>query len=78
MGNELWRQGALELAGMIARGEVSSVEVVQAHLARIDEVNPKLNAVVRRFDDARARRGRRGGRSAWHRERRSACSTACR
>ena len=51
MGNELWRRGALELAGMIARGEVSSVEVVEAHLARIDEVNPKLNAVVRRLDD---------------------------
>lgn len=51
MGNELWRHGALELAGMIARGEVSSVEVVQAHLTRMDEVNPKLNAVVRRFDD---------------------------
>jgi amidase len=51
MGNELWRKGALELAGMIARREVSSREVVQAHLARIDEVNPKLNAVVRRLDD---------------------------
>ena len=51
MSNELWRKGALELAGMIARKEVSSVEVVQAHLARIDEVNPKLNAVVRRMDD---------------------------
>jgi amidase len=51
MSNELWRKGALELAGLIARKEVSSVEVVQAHLARIDEVNPKLNAVVRRMDD---------------------------
>ena len=51
MGNELWRRGALELAGMIASGEVSSTEVVAAHLARIDEVNPALNAVVRRMDD---------------------------
>ncbi|MCB0998642.1 MAG: hypothetical protein KDB40_05035 [Acidimicrobiales bacterium] len=51
MADELWRRGALELAGMIARKEVSSEEVVRAHLARIDEVNPKLNAVVRRFDD---------------------------
>lgn len=51
MGDELWRRGALELAGMIARKEVSSTEVVQAHLDRIDAVNPKLNAVVRRFDD---------------------------
>jgi amidase len=48
---ELWRHGALELAEMIARREVSSREVIDAHLARIDEVNPRLNAVVRRLDD---------------------------
>ena len=52
MSNELWRKGALELAGMIARKEVSSREVVAAHLARIDEVNPRLNAIVRRLDDS--------------------------
>ena len=51
MSNELWRRGALELAGMITRKEVSSREVVDAHLARIDEVNPSVNAVVRRMDD---------------------------
>ena len=50
MSDELWRKGALELAGLIARREVSSVEVVRAHLARIDAVNPKLNAIVRRMD----------------------------
>jgi amidase len=52
MSSELWRKGALELAGMIARKEVSSREVVQAHLDRIDVVNPKLNAVVRRLDES--------------------------
>ncbi len=52
MGSELWRRGALELAGMIARREVTSVEVVQAHLDRITEVNPQVNAVVRRLDDS--------------------------
>jgi len=52
---ELWRRTAGELAGMIARGEVSSAEVVEAHLARIAEVNPRLNAVVRVLaDEARA------------------------
>ncbi|HNJ96912.1 MAG TPA: amidase [Ilumatobacteraceae bacterium] len=51
MSGELWRKSALELAGLIARKEVSSREVVQAHLARIDEVNPWVNAVVRRLDD---------------------------
>ncbi|HAP75153.1 MAG TPA: indole acetimide hydrolase, partial [Acidimicrobiaceae bacterium] len=50
MTDELWRRGALELAGMIARKEVSSREVVQAHLDRIDAVNPAINAVVRRLD----------------------------
>ncbi len=35
---------------MIARKEVSSREVVAAHLARIDAVNPHLNAIVRRWD----------------------------
>ncbi len=51
MSDELWRAGALDLAGMIARREVTSTEVVQAHLDRISEVNPALNAVVRRLDD---------------------------
>ncbi|SFF15553.1 amidase [Blastococcus tunisiensis] len=46
MSDELWRKGAGELAGMIGSGAVSSVEVVEAHLARIEAVNPALNAVV--------------------------------
>ncbi len=46
MGDELWQRGAGELAGMIAAGEVSSTEVVEAHLRRIEAVNPELNAVV--------------------------------
>jgi len=44
---DLWRQDAGALAAMIAAKEVSSVEVVQAHLDRIDAVNPDLNAVTR-------------------------------
>jgi amidase len=52
---ELWRRSAIELAGLIARREASSAEVVEAHLARIDAVNPKLNAIVRVLaDTARA------------------------
>ena len=55
MGTELWSKSALELAAMIAGREVSSREVVEAHLARIDAVNPRLNAVVRVLaDEARA------------------------
>ncbi len=37
---------AAALAKAIKSGEVSSEEVVTAHLARIEEVNPRLNAVV--------------------------------
>ncbi|MDE3074646.1 MAG: amidase [Chloroflexota bacterium] len=45
---------ASELAQAIARDQVSAVEAVEAHIARIEEVNPRLNAVVvPRFDDAR-------------------------
>jgi amidase len=44
--NELHSKGAKELAGMIAGGEVSSSEVIEVHLARIEEVNPDLNAVT--------------------------------
>ncbi len=43
---ELWRRSATELAGLIARREASSAEVVEAHLARIEAVNPKLKAIV--------------------------------
>jgi amidase len=45
--SELWRKGAVELAAMIRDREVSSREVVQAHLDRIEAVNPHLNAIVR-------------------------------
>lgn len=51
---QLWQRSAQELARLIAGKQVSSVEVVQAHLARIEAVNPKLNAVVRVLaEDAR-------------------------
>ena len=45
--NELWRNSATELARLISYRKVSSAEVVEAHLSRIETVNPKVNAVVR-------------------------------
>jgi len=52
---ELWRHGAGELAELIASREVSSREVVDAHLERIEAVNAHLNAVVLVLaDEARA------------------------
>ncbi|WP_236825327.1 MULTISPECIES: amidase [unclassified Blastococcus] len=54
-GTPLWKRGAGELAGLIATGAVTSSEVVDAHLDRIDEVNGHVNAVVRVLrDEARA------------------------
>ncbi|HEY0975103.1 MAG TPA: amidase [Solimonas sp.] len=44
--NELIRRSATELCALLARGEVCAVEVVDAHLARIDAVNPALNALI--------------------------------
>ncbi len=49
--SELWQMGALELAGLIREGDVSSREVVDAHLVRVDKVNGHLNAIVRLLTD---------------------------
>src|SRR5205807_4471368 len=40
------RKTAVELASLIATSTVSPVEVLDAHLATIARVNPKLNAIV--------------------------------
>ena len=49
--SELWRKSALELAAMVRGREVSSREVVQAHLDRVEAVNPHVNAIVRLLPD---------------------------
>lgn len=51
----LTRVPAHELVRLIAKGEASAAEAVAAHIARIEAVNPSLNAVVaQRFEQARA------------------------
>jgi fatty acid amide hydrolase len=46
--------GAAEIARRIAARDVSAISVVEAHIARIEEVNGRINAVVvKRFDEAR-------------------------
>lgn len=46
---------ATALAKMIASGDISSFEAIEAHIERIERVNPALNAVVvKRYDAARA------------------------
>jgi fatty acid amide hydrolase 2 len=53
--NVLCTLSATRLARLIRSREVSSREVVEAHIARALEINPTINAIVRdRYDAARA------------------------
>jgi len=65
---ELCEMSAVELAARLARKEVSAREVMSAHLAQIERVNPSVNAIVTlvaeqatanaaRADEAITRRG---------------------
>jgi Asp-tRNA(Asn)/Glu-tRNA(Gln) amidotransferase A subunit family amidase len=54
---------AAAMAETIRRKELSPVELVEAHLARIAEVNPRLNAFVQ-VDEAGARRQARAAENA--------------
>src|SRR5690242_20348184 len=44
--DDLCYVGAVELASRIRRKDLSARELVAAHLARIEQANPKVNAVV--------------------------------
>ncbi|MEQ1691908.1 MAG: hypothetical protein ABMA00_11520, partial [Gemmatimonas sp.] len=44
--DELCDLTAVDLAARIRRKQVSSRDVMAAHLARIERVNPKINAIV--------------------------------
>ena len=46
MGDELWTKSASELAQMIKTKQVSSRDVIESHLSRIDAVNKKVNAIT--------------------------------
>jgi aspartyl-tRNA(Asn)/glutamyl-tRNA(Gln) amidotransferase subunit A len=63
MSNELIYSDATKLADLIRTKQVSPVEVVQAHLDRIEAVDPQVNAIVTLADGAleAARRRRSGG-----------------
>lgn len=47
---ELLNRDAVDLAAMIARREISAAELMETTLARISDVNPKLNAIVSMID----------------------------
>lgn len=44
--SNLTQKSCVELANLIRARAVSPVEVVEAHLRRIDQINPRLNAIV--------------------------------
>jgi amidase len=53
--SDLWRKPAHELAALVRKREISPVELLDAHLAVIDRLNPTLNAIVTlAADSARA------------------------
>jgi amidase len=51
MGDELCFASARDLTALIRTCKVSAREVMAAHLARINRLNPTLNAIVARLDD---------------------------
>src|ERR1700759_3186278 len=52
MTNNIIQLDASRIAELVANRELSPVEVMKAHLDRIAEVNPKVNAIVRMADGA--------------------------
>ena len=50
------RLDATALAALVARGEVTPLELLEAAVERVEARNPRLNAVVHRFDDDARRR----------------------
>ena len=54
MASDLCFTPATELADLIRRGELSPVELVDAVLNRIDQINPKVNAYCLVLHDKRA------------------------
>ena len=67
MSDELWRKGALELAGLIKARQVSSREVVEAHLRRLatDELPTRCRALAATRGLAPTRISVRDQRSRW-------------
>ncbi len=57
--DEILYGSAAALADAVRGGKLSSAEVVEAHLKRIDQVNPRLNAVVQLRADAALEDARR-------------------
>ncbi|MEA2558091.1 MAG: amidase, partial [Actinomycetota bacterium] len=61
---DLWKLPATELARLLSERTVSAREVLVAHLARIEEVNPTVNAIVTLVPDRAEEEARRADDAA--------------
>ena len=52
MSSEIWQWTAAEQAAAIAAGRISSVEATHSALARLEQANPAINAVVDALPEA--------------------------
>ncbi len=68
--SELHFLSATELSGLLRSRQISAVEVTEAHLRRIEEVNPRVNAIVTltagKALQAAARADEDWARGVWH------------
>ncbi len=51
MFKEYTQYDALGLAALVNAGEVSAKELLDSAVARANKLNPKLNAIIHRFDE---------------------------
>ena len=51
MTEDILRLTAVEMSGLLKNRDVSAMEILEAHLARIEECNPTINAIVALSED---------------------------
>ncbi|MFA3916135.1 amidase family protein [Ruegeria hyattellae] len=56
---QLWKMTAAELTDHVRKRRVSATEVTEAHLQRLADVNPRINAVVQEFPEEAMQEARR-------------------
>ena len=49
--SKLWKLSATEIAARVKRGEISALDVTEQALARLQTVNPAINAIVKQMPD---------------------------
>ena len=47
----LWKKNASEIIDILSKREVSALEVLDSSLSRIEEINPRINAIVTLIKD---------------------------